>query len=73
MTSKITNDVIEMHKEYKLSNYVDIYITFRNQKIPIFIYDMYNRRKITRLFYFLFCQGNSTFARRFAVWRTSTP
>ena len=46
-----------MHKEYKLSNYVDIYITFRNQKIPIFIYDMYNRSKITRFFYFLFCQG----------------
>ena len=57
MTSKITNDVIEMHKEYKLSNYVDIYITFRNQKIPIFIYVMYNRSKITRFFYFLFCQG----------------
>ena len=57
MTSKITTDVIEMHKEYKLSNYVDIYITFRNQKIPIFLYDMYNRRKIIRFFYFLFCQG----------------
>ena len=56
MTSKITTDVIEMHKEYKLSNYVDIYITFRNQKIPIFLYDMYNKRKITRFFYFLFCQ-----------------
>ena len=57
MISKITTDIIEMHKEYNLNNYVDIYITFRNQKIPIFIFDMYNRRKITRFFYFLFCQG----------------
>ena len=57
IASKIITDIMELHKEYKLNNYVDIFITFRNQKIPIFIYDIYNRRKIVRFFYYLFCQG----------------
>ena len=54
--NKITIDIIKLHKEYNLKNYVDIYITFRNQQIPNFIYGIYNKNKFIRFFYHLFCQ-----------------
>ena len=58
--NKIITNIFEMHKEYKLKNYTDIYITFRNQIIPIFIYQMFNKSKISRFFYYFFCQKDKT-------------
>ena len=55
--NKITIDISELHKEYNLKKYADIYITFRNQLIPKLIYDLYNKGKIIRFFYFIFCQN----------------
>ena len=54
--NNITIDITKLHQEYNLKNYVDIYITFRNQLIPNFIYKLYNKNKITRFFYYIFCQ-----------------
>ena len=54
---KIINDVILLHKEYNLKNYVDIYITFRNKLIKNFIYKIYNKNKLIRFFYYIFCQS----------------
>ena len=53
----ITIDISELHKEHNLKKYADIYITFRNQLIPKLIYDLYNKGKIIRFFYFIFCQN----------------
>ena len=54
--NKITNNIIEMHREYSLKKYVDIYITFRNQLVTNLIHDIYNRGIIIRLFYNISCQ-----------------
>ena len=56
--NKITNDIVKMHEEYNLSNYVDIYITFRNQLIANLIYNIYNKSRISRFFDYIFCQSN---------------
>ena len=50
-------DIIHLHKENNLKKYVNIYITFRNQIIPNLIYDLYNKRKVIRFFYYIFCQS----------------
>jgi hypothetical protein len=55
---KIINDIILLHKEYNLKNYVDIYITFRNKIIKNFIYGIYNKNKIIRFFYYISCQSH---------------
>ena len=55
--NNITIDISELHKEYNLKKYSDIYITFRNQLIPKLIYDLYNKGKIIRFFYYIFCQS----------------
>jgi len=49
-------DIIQLHKENNLNKYVNIYITFRSQVIPNLIYDLYNKNKVIRFFYFIFCQ-----------------
>ena len=54
--NKIKTDIIELHKEYNLKSYADIYITFRNQLIPNLLYKIYNKNKIIRFFYYIFCQ-----------------
>ena len=51
-------DIKKLHKEHNLNNYADIYITFRNQLIPKLLYDLYNKGKIIRFFYFIFCRKN---------------
>ena len=45
-----------MHKEYNLKKYGYIYITFRNQLIRNLIYGLYNKNKMIRFFYYIFCQ-----------------
>ena len=52
----ITINIIKLHKENNLNKYVNIYITFRNQVIPNLIYDLYNKNKVIRFFYYIFCQ-----------------
>ena len=54
----IIYEIVKMHKEYNLNNYVDIYITFRNQLISNLIYKIYKKNKLIRLFYYIFCQAN---------------
>jgi hypothetical protein len=54
--SKITIDILKLHKEYNLKNYVDIYITFKNKLIQNFIYRIYNKNIFIRFFYYIFCQ-----------------
>ena len=54
--NNITIEITKLHEEYYLKNYVDIYITFRNQSIPNLLYYIYNKSKTTRLFYYIFCQ-----------------
>ena len=56
--NSITIDITKLHKEYNLKNYSNIYITFRNPLIPNLIYDIYNKSKIIRFFYFIFCQNH---------------
>ena len=53
--NNITIDISKLHEEYNLKKYADIYITFRNQLIPKLIYDLYNKGKIIRFFYYIFC------------------
>ena len=57
--NKITIDIIKLHKEYNLKNYVDIYITFRNQQIPNFIYRIYNKNKSIRFFIIYFAKNQN--------------
>ena len=57
--NRITVDISKLHKECNLNNYADIYITFRNQLIPTLLYDIYNKNKFIRFFYYLFCQGET--------------
>ena len=53
---KIINDIILLHKEYNLKNYVDIYITFKNKLIKNFIYGIYNKNKFIRFLYYISCR-----------------
>ena len=55
--NKITFDINKLHEESKLSYYADIYITFRNQVIAKYIYEIYKKGKFIRFCYHLFCQG----------------
>ena len=57
--NNITIDISKLHEEYNLKKYADIYITFRNQLMPKLIYDLYNKGKIIRFFYYIFCQNKA--------------
>ena len=55
---KINVEITKLHKENNFKKYSNIYITFRNQLIPNLIYDIYNKNKFIRFFYYIFCQSN---------------
>ena len=53
----ITIDINKLHEESKLSYYADLYITFKNPVIAKYIYEIYKKGKLTRLFYKISCQN----------------
>ena len=56
--SKIPDDIIQLHFGNERTNFVDIYMTFRNPSISEYIYRIYNKNKIKRFFIYLFCKGH---------------
>ena len=56
LKNNITIEITKMHKEYSLKYYGDIYITFKNQILRNLIYELYNKGKMTRFLYYIFCQ-----------------
>ena len=55
--SNITIDINKLHEESKLSYYADLYITFKNPVIAKYIYEIYKKGKLTRLYYKISCQN----------------
>jgi len=55
--NNITIDINKLHEENKLSYYADLYITFKNPVIAKYIYQVYKKGKLTRLYYKISCQN----------------
>ena len=55
--NNITTDINKLHKESKLGYYADLYITFKNPVLAKYIYEIYKKGKLSRLFYKISCQS----------------